>query len=134
MTPAVGQGPADHQVHMAWQRWARPQVMAVAVNVTAQLVTVWRVAMMLVRVPLLLLNSGRLAMHLALVLPQPLTLALRVAPLFMAGWVAMLLLVLMVMLVRLSLLVGLARGIGGCSGRCTGKQCHGGEQPDGQAK
>ena len=71
--------------------------MAVAVDITAHLVAMRRVTMVLVWRPVVLDPGRRLPMHLALILPQPLALPLRVASMLLTGRVAMLRLVLMML-------------------------------------
>ena len=79
MAPAMWQRAAYHQMHVPRQWRGRAQMVAVAVDIPAQLISVWWVTMMLVRravMMLMLVPRRRLAMHLPLVLPQPLALSL----------------------------------------------------------
>lgn len=103
MAPAMGQGAAYYQMHMARQGWRRAQIVAVAVDVPAQLVAVWRWPVLLMprRGPVLLAARWRSAMHLSLVLPQPLTLPLGVAALLLTRRVAMLVLVPVLMMLMI---------------------------------
>lgn len=85
-------------------------MVAIAVDIPAQLIPVRRITMLLVRraVVVLVLVPGRLAVHFPLVLPQPLTLPLR-TPLLLAGRVTVLRLLIMVFMMMLALFVRLAR-------------------------
>ena len=139
VVPAMRQGTTDDQVHMARQGWSGTQVMAVAVDLAAQLVAVRRLTVMLVswRGPVLVDAGRRCAVHFTLVLPQPLALPLGTAVLLLPGWVAMLVLmfVLLVLMVWPALLVGLARRCGAGGGESgAGQQGQGSQQPDGQTK
>ena len=76
VAPAMGQGAAYDQVHMPRQRRCRAQVVAVAMDLPAQLVTVRRMAVMLV---VLRRPTGLAVVDtiIALTFPQPLALLAR---------------------------------------------------------
>ena len=120
MAPAMWQRTPYHQMHMTGQRRGRPQVVAITVNIPAQLASVRRMAMLFMRravMVLMLVPRRWLAMHFALVLPQPLTLPLR-APLLLTRGVAMLRLLMVAgVLIVLVLSMRLAGRIGrrGCA-------------------
>lgn len=78
MAPAMWQWATHHQMHVPRQWRGRAQVVAIAVDIPAQLIAVRWVTMLLVRraVMVLMLPRRWLTMHFTLVLPQPLALSL----------------------------------------------------------
>lgn len=115
MAPAMWQWAAHHQMHVPRQWWGRAQVVAIAVDIPTQLISVRWVAMLLVRravVMLMLVPRRWLAMHFTLVLPQPLALPLR-APLLLAWWIAM----LRLLMVRVFIVFVLPMRLAGRMGR-----------------
>lgn len=123
VAPAMGKRTAHHQMHMARRRWAAVQMVTVAMDIAAQLITMgWVTVVLMWRTLMMALDPRRRRpVHLALVLPLPLTLPLRMTPLFLSGRVAVLGLVLVVMLI-IALLMRLARRIwAGCGVSRAGK-------------